>query len=75
MGRKMLIKEASLELGLTKNALRNAIRAGKIPFFTVGNRYVVDIDLVERTLEQTALSNMEARQSNSFPHNLRRVRV
>ncbi len=70
----MLIREASSVLGLSKNALRNAIRAGEIPFFTVGNRYVVDIELVERTLETTALNNMVARQNHDKQQSLRRVR-
>lgn len=73
MGKKMLIKDASVTLGLSQNALRNAIRSGKIPFIMIGNRYIVDVELVEKTLEKVALENMLAKQTGGEKHGLRRV--
>ncbi|MFH5836717.1 hypothetical protein ACHAL6_11655 [Proteiniclasticum sp. C24MP] len=73
MGRKMLIKEASVTLGLSQNALRNAIRRGDVPFLMIGNRYVVDVELVEKTLERTSLENMLAKQNIAKEYRLRKV--
>lgn len=73
MGKKMLLKEASMSLGLSQNALRNAIRSGQIPFIMIGNRYVVDVELVEKTLERAAHENMLAKQTGGKKYGLRRV--
>ena len=73
MGRKMLIKEASAALGLSKHSLRNAIRSGEIPYFMVGNRYILDVDLVENILEKVAIENMHSRKNAQMKNGLRKV--
>lgn len=73
MGKKMLIRDAAEALCLTQNALRNGIRTGQIPYFKVGNRYVLDVELVEKILEQTAINNMLTKKNNELKNGIRRV--
>lgn len=40
------LNEAAAELGTTRDRLRRGIAAGKYPFMTWGNRYLVDVDLI-----------------------------
>lgn len=62
MARKALLTEAAAAVGLTKNALYTFARAGKVPHLRIGGRrgrYVFDIGLLERSLEQMAMENVQ----------------
>lgn len=61
MARKALLTEAAAAVGLTKNALYSLARAGKVPHLRIGGkrgRYVFDLELLEKSLEQMALENV-----------------
>lgn len=44
------LNEAAAELGTTRDRLRRGIAAGKYPFLNWGNRYLVDVELLEPIL-------------------------
>lgn len=74
MGRKALLKDAAQAVGLTKNALYQLARAGKVPCIRIGGsrgRYVFDIELLEEWLKNMAVQNV--RQEQQPEHNKIRV--
>jgi len=58
MSRRMLLKDAANALGLSKHFLYTEARAGRIPHFRAGNRYIFDIDQVDEFLKKKALENV-----------------
>jgi len=56
----MLLKDAALALGVTKHFLYTEARAGRIPHFRAGNRYIFDIEQVDEYLKQRALANIRS---------------
>jgi len=54
----MLLKDAAEALGVSKHFLYTQARAGKIPHFRAGNRYIFDIEQVDEFLKQKALENV-----------------
>lgn len=58
MARMRLIKEAIAELkerdpdtALTEYALRRMVKSGQVPSVNAGNRYIVNMDVLERFLK------------------------
>ncbi len=64
MARRMLLKDAAEALGVTKHFLYTNARAGKIPHFRAGNRYIFDIEQVDEFLKQKALENVREEQED-----------
>jgi len=58
MARRMLLKEAAEELGVSRHFLYTEARAGRIPHFRSGNRYIFDIEQVDEFLRRKALENV-----------------
>lgn len=58
MARRLLIGLAAKELGVSEHFLRTEIRAGRIPYISAGNRYIVDPEQVDQVLRNRALDNM-----------------
>ena len=58
MTRRMLLKEAAKELGVSRHFLYTEARAGRIPHFRTGNRYIFDIEQVDEFLKKKALENV-----------------
>ena len=67
MSKRMLLKDAAKELGLTYHALYNMVRAKQIPHFRVGNRYILDIEQVDEFLKNLALQTIEEQKEAMFP--------
>lgn len=62
MGIRMNIKEAARQVGLSEWSLRAGIKQGKYPYIKVGigrGRIFVDIDMLEKALEQEAQDNQK----------------
>lgn len=58
MARMRLIKEAAAELkerdpktAITEYALRRMVKSGELPSVCAGNRYLVNMDVLERFLQ------------------------
>lgn len=58
MARMRLIKEAIAELkehdpntAITEYALRRMVKSGQVPSINAGNRYLVNMDVLERFLQ------------------------
>lgn len=58
MSRRMLLKEAAEALGVSRHFLYTEARAGRIPHFRSGNRYIFDVDQVDEFLRKKALENI-----------------
>ena len=58
MSRRVGIKEAAEELGVSRHFLYTEARAGRIPHFRSGNRYIFDVDQVDDFLRKKALENV-----------------
>jgi len=59
MTRRMLLKDAAKALGVSKHFLYSEARAGRIPHFRAGNRYIFDVDQVDEFLRKKALENVK----------------
>lgn len=55
---RMLLKDAAKALGVSKHFLYTEARAGRIPHFRAGNRYIFDVEQVNEFLKQKALENV-----------------
>jgi len=76
MARRMLLKEAAEELGVTKHFLYTEARAGRIPHFRAGNRYIFDVEQVDEYLKKKALENVKQEQDNAVQYGkLRKIEV
>lgn len=73
MSKRMLLKQAAVELGLSPHYLRAEIKGGRIPYLMAGNRYILDIQLVEEYLKYKAFENMQEPEKVSPIGKLRRV--
>jgi len=78
MGKRMTIPQAVEASGLSEYALRLGIKQGRYPHLRTGGpgkgRILIDIDLLERYLEQEAMDNTRsANDSNTV--NYGRLRV
>lgn len=58
MAKRMLLKDAAKALGVSKHFLYTEARAGRIPHFRAGNRYIFDVEQVNEFLKQKALENV-----------------
>ncbi len=58
MTRRMLLKDAAKALGVSRHFLYTEARAGRIPHFKAGNRYIFDVEQVNEFLKQKALENV-----------------
>lgn len=58
MSRRMLLKEAAEVLGVSKHFLYTEAKAGRIPHFRAGNRYIFDVEQVDEFLKKKALENV-----------------
>lgn len=56
---RMLLKDAAKALGVSKHFLYTEARAGRIPHFRAGNRYIFDVEQVDEFLRQKALENVK----------------
>ena len=55
---RMLLKDAANALGISKHFLYTEARAGRIPHFKAGNRYIFDVEQVDEFLKKKALENV-----------------
>jgi hypothetical protein len=66
MGLKMTIKEAAQAVGMSEHSIRQKIKMGLYPFIRCGvgrGRIFVDIDLLEKAIEQEQADNMAAQRA------------
>jgi len=75
MTRRMLLKDAAKALGVSRHFLYTEARAGRIPHFRAGNRYIFDIEQVDEFLKKKALENVrEEKDEKIFQYGkLRRI--
>lgn len=73
MGKRLLLKEAAEELGMTQHYLRTEIKARRIPYLMAGNRYILDVQQVEEYLKCKALENMKPTENVIQIGKLRRI--
>ncbi len=59
MAKKILLKAAAKELGVSEYFLRTEVRAGRLPFIKTGNRYLFDLELLNVYLNRKAIQNMK----------------
>ncbi len=59
---RMLLKDAAEALGVSKHFLYAEARAGRIPHFRAGNRYIFDVEQVDEFLKQKALESVRDEQ-------------
>lgn len=59
MTKRAYIKQAAIELGVTEHFLRTKAKAGEIPCFKSGNRYIFDIEQCEEYLKNKAMENVK----------------
>ena len=57
---RMLLKDAAKALGVSKHFLYTEARAGRVPHFRAGNRYIFDVEQVDEFLKKKALENVRA---------------
>jgi excisionase family DNA binding protein len=70
----MLLKEAAEQLGVTKHFLYTEARAGRIPHFRAGNRYIFDVDQVDEFLKKKALESVREEKESPVQYGvLRRI--
>lgn len=65
MGMKLTIKEAAQAVGMSEHSIRQKIKMGLYPFIKVGvgrGRIFVDIDLLQKAMEQEQADNMAAQR-------------
>jgi len=65
---KALLTDAAPAVGLTKHALYQLARAGKVPCIRIGSgrgRYLFDLDLLEARLKELALQNLRQPEKES----------
>jgi len=63
MPKRMLLKDAATALGVSKHFLYTEARAGRIPHFRAGNRYIFDVDQVDEFLKKLALENVKKEEN------------
>lgn len=74
MSKRMLLKEAAEQLGVTKHFLYTEARAGRIPHFRAGNRYIFDVDQVDEFLKKKALESVREEKESPVQYGvLRRI--
>jgi len=59
VAKRMLLKDAAETLGVSRHFLYTEARAGRIPHFRAGNRYVFDVDQVDTFLKNKAMENVK----------------
>lgn len=77
MSRRMLLKEAAEALGVSRHFLYTEARAGRIPHFRAGNRYIFDIEQVDEFLKRKALESVKEEEDEKIINygKLRRIEV
>lgn len=71
---RMLLKDAANALGISKHFLYTEARAGRIPHFKAGNRYIFDVEQVDEFLKKKALDNVRQENEKVFKYGqLRRI--
>lgn len=74
MGRKMLLKAAAEELGISAYFLRLEAKSGRIPCIKSGNRYIFDLELCEEFLRNKALQNVAVVEDQTQIGKLRKIK-
>lgn len=59
MSKKLYIKRAAEELGLTEYQLRRMAKEGKVPYLKSGVRYIFDVSQCEEYLKKEAIGNIK----------------
>lgn len=74
---RMLLKDAAKALGVSKHFLYTEARAGRIPHFRAGNRYIFDIEQVDEFLRQKALESVRKQEEEKIVEygKLRKIQV
>jgi len=77
MSRRMLLKEAAEALGVSRHFLYTEARAGRIPHFRAGNRYIFDVEQVDEFLRQKALESVREQEEEKIVEygKLRKIQV
>ena len=77
MSRRMLLKEAAEALGVSRHFLYTEARAGRIPHFRAGNRYIFDIEQVDEFLKRKALESVKEEEDEKIINygTLRRIEL
>lgn len=77
MAKRMLLKDAAEALGVSRHFLYTEARAGRIPHFRAGNRYIFDIEQVDEFLKRKALENVREENNENFAQygRLRKIEV
>ena len=78
MGKRMTIAQAASTTGLSEYFLRKGIKEGRLPHIRTGlgtGKFWIDVELLERYLEQEAMDNTKVHESRSVINygQLRRV--
>ena len=72
MAKRLLLNPAAEALGVTPHFLRTEAKAGRVPFFWAGNRFVFDIEQVDEFLKKKALENLKAQQGGAVGYGILR---
>jgi len=77
MTRRMLLKDAAKALGVSRHFLYTEARAGRIPHFKAGNRYIFDVEQVDEFLRQKALESVREQEEEKIVEygKLRKIQV
>jgi len=68
MSKRMLLKDAAKTLGVSKHFLYTEARAGRIPHFRAGKRYIFDVEQVDEFLKKKAMENIREEQDEKIIH-------
>ncbi|NLN48639.1 MAG: hypothetical protein GX154_06035 [Clostridiales bacterium] len=77
MGSRVLLKQASLETGLSEWELSTGAKSGKYPAMRIGGnrgRWIFDIDLLQRRIEELMLKNINENHTDNDYGKLRKIR-
>lgn len=74
---RMLLKDAAKALGVSRHFLYTEARAGRIPHFRAGNRYIFDVEQVDEFLRQKALESVREQEEEKIVEygKLRKIQV
>lgn len=74
---KMNLKDTAKELGVTEYFLRQEAKAGRIPAYKPGNKYIFDVELVEKFLNDKFMANVKTEEKccSCQPGKLRKVKA
>lgn len=73
MANRMRLPDAAKHVGLSEYSLRQMVKAGRIPAFKVGSRFILDVDQVEDILNRRALENVKEDEADIVTGKIRRI--